>query len=102
VQSATQALGKQSIETVLTVLIDARQRWIDILPLSVRRQYVHVARRAPSAWHELEMAHPDVPQLDAVATLTSCLQLVEGLRLRLQAHDQPVDLRLVRTRRPTS
>ena len=69
------------------------------LPLKRTQEHWHRSQASPNAWQEMSALYPEEPVLDALATVTLCLNLLQGESLRTQARERPIDLRLVPMRR---
>ena len=66
------------------------------LPSALTQEHWARAKHGPNAWQEMSEMYPELLSLDALAEITRCLNLLQGVLLRAKAQEQPVDLRLVK------
>lgn len=88
-----------SIKKALTTLTLAAQETEALLSPALVREHWLRAKQGPNAWQEMSEIYADEPVLEVLAEIIACLNRLQGVVLRMEAQERPVDLRLVKMRK---
>lgn len=87
-----------SIKDALASLVRAQQEAEATLSSALQQEHWQRAKHGPNAWQEMSEHYPEETALDALAEITRCLNLLQGVMLRAKVREQPVNLKLVKMR----